>query len=119
MNSYTHWGISGQQVGGVFILDVGMLVLGIILMFLMQAFRPAFFRGETLNRDSATLVTEDFLAKKARPRQRPDDSPERCGPTRRRPAPGPVQPNGLCGRRAPGSERGARTGWTPSPSAGP
>ena len=65
VNSYTHWGIAGQQVGGVFILDVGMLVLGIILMFVMQAFRPAFFRGETLNRDSATLVTEDFLAKKS------------------------------------------------------
>ena len=30
-------------------------------MFTMQAFRPAFFRGETLNRDSATLVTEDYV----------------------------------------------------------
>jgi hypothetical protein len=42
-----------------------MLLLGIILMLLMQAFRPAFFRGETLNRDSATLVSEDYLAKQA------------------------------------------------------
>ena len=47
----------------MFILDTGMLLLGIILMFTMQAFRPAFFRGETLSRDSATLVTEEFLAK--------------------------------------------------------
>jgi amino acid transporter len=65
VNSYTHWGIFGRQIGGVFILDVGMLVLGIILMFTQQAFRPAFFRGETLNRDSATLVTEDYVAKSA------------------------------------------------------
>jgi hypothetical protein len=34
-------------------------------MFAMQAFRPAFFRGETLNRDSATLVSEEFLTKQA------------------------------------------------------
>jgi hypothetical protein len=36
-------------------------------MFTMQIFRPAYFKGETLNRDSATLVTEDFLAKQAKP----------------------------------------------------
>jgi amino acid transporter len=62
VNSYTHWGIFHRQIGGVFILDTGMLLLGIILMFTMQAFRPAFFRGETLNRNSATLVTDDTLA---------------------------------------------------------
>jgi amino acid transporter len=66
VNSYTHWGIFGRQIGGVFILDVGSLLLGFILMFAMQAFRPAFFRGETLNRDSATLVTEDFVAKQSK-----------------------------------------------------
>ena len=65
VNSYTHWGIFHRQIGGTFILDVGMLLLGIILMFTQQAFRPAFFRGETLNRDSATLVTEDFVAEQA------------------------------------------------------
>jgi amino acid transporter len=65
VNSYTHWGIFGRQIGGVFILDVGLLVIGVILMFAMQAFRPAFFRGETLNRDSATLVSEEFLTKQA------------------------------------------------------
>ena len=40
-------------------------LLGIILMFTQQAFRPAFFRGQTLNRDSATLVTEESLAERA------------------------------------------------------
>jgi len=68
VNSYTHWGIFGRQIGGVFILDVGMLLLGFILMFTMQAFRPAFFRGELLNRDSATLVTDDYVAKQTKPR---------------------------------------------------
>ena len=62
VNNYTHVGILGRQVGSSFILDVGLLVLGIILMFVMQGFRPAFFRGQTLNRDSATLVTDDFHA---------------------------------------------------------
>jgi amino acid transporter len=65
VNSYTHWGIFGRQIGGVFILDVGMLLLGVILMFTMESFRPAFFRGETLTRDSATLVTEESLAQRA------------------------------------------------------
>ena len=32
-------------------------------MFTMQTFRPAFFRGETLSRDSPTLVTEESLAR--------------------------------------------------------
>ena len=30
-------------------------------MFTMNALRPAFFRGETLTRDSPTLVTEEFV----------------------------------------------------------
>jgi len=34
------------------------LILGIILMFTTQAFMPAFFRGEVLNRNTPTLVTE-------------------------------------------------------------
>ena len=40
----------------------GDAAIGVILMFTMNAFRPAFFRGETLRRDSPTLVTESFLA---------------------------------------------------------
>jgi len=38
----------------VFTLDVGILLIGVILMFTMQVFRPAFFRGQTLNRDTPT-----------------------------------------------------------------
>ena len=63
VNSYTHWGIFHRQFGGTFILDVGALLIGLVLMFIMQTVQPAFFRGETLSRDSPTLVTEEFLTK--------------------------------------------------------
>jgi len=56
-------------VSGVFVIDVLTIVVGIILMFVYKAIAPAFFRGETLNRDSATLVTEDFLARQGAPEQ--------------------------------------------------
>ena len=62
-NSYTYLHIFGHTFGGTFILDAGGLLLGIILMFTMQAFRPAFFRGQTLTRDSPTLVTEEYGTK--------------------------------------------------------
>ena len=64
VNNYTSIGFFGRGVGTSFVLDVGSLLLGVILMFTMQGFRPAFFRGELLNRNSATLVTEDLLTKK-------------------------------------------------------
>lgn len=60
-NSYTHWEVLGREIGGTFTLDVGTLIIGVILMFAMRIFRPAFFRGETLNRNSPTLVTGDFF----------------------------------------------------------
>jgi len=66
VNSYTHLGLLGRQIGGTFILDVGALLVGLICMFTMQAVRPAFFRGETLTRDSPTLVTEGFVTKTER-----------------------------------------------------
>jgi amino acid transporter len=62
VNSYTTWKIPGTHriIGGVFILDVGVLLLGIILMYVYKAFRPAYFRGEVLNRDTPTRVPEDL-----------------------------------------------------------
>jgi hypothetical protein len=50
-----HW-----QIGGVFILDAGVLILGIVLMYTYKAIRPAYFRGEVLNRDTPTRVPEDI-----------------------------------------------------------
>ncbi|RLV47921.1 APC family permease [Nocardioides mangrovicus] len=44
-------------IGGVFLIGIGSLLLGIVLMLAYQAMAPAFFRGETLpKRDSSDLV---------------------------------------------------------------
>jgi amino acid transporter len=47
---------SGSQVGGlglVFVLGVGVLLLGVVVMAVQRVRRPAFFRGETLPRGAA------------------------------------------------------------------
>jgi hypothetical protein len=62
-NSYTSWHMQfwpHWDIGGVFLLDLISLLLGIVLMYVFSAFRPAFFRGEVLNRDTPTLVPEDL-----------------------------------------------------------
>jgi amino acid transporter len=61
-NSDTRWTLPGTHrvIGGVFILDVGVLLLGVVLMYVYKAFRPAYFRGEVLNRDTPTRVPEDI-----------------------------------------------------------
>jgi amino acid transporter len=62
VNSDTRWTLPGTHriIGGVFILDVGVLVIGIVLMYAYAALRPAYFRGEVLNRDTPTRVPEDI-----------------------------------------------------------
>jgi amino acid transporter len=63
INSYTTWKLPFSphwDIGGVFILDAGVLILGIVLMYVYKAFRPAYFRGEVLNRDTPTRVPEDI-----------------------------------------------------------
>ena len=49
-----HW-----HIGGTFLLGVGAFVVGIILMIIWRVVAPPFFRGETLNRDTPTLVPDD------------------------------------------------------------
>ncbi|HEX4016523.1 MAG TPA: APC family permease [Frankiaceae bacterium] len=59
--SYTSWTMPFSphwQIGGVFLLGFGSLLLGVILMIVWRLFSPAFFKGETLNRDSPTLVPD-------------------------------------------------------------
>ena len=51
---------SGTSIGGigmVFILGMGVLLLGVVLMFWTRIAQPGFFRGETLPK--TTSVTED------------------------------------------------------------
>jgi amino acid transporter len=53
---------SGASLGGVglvFILAVGILVLGAVLMVVWRVIDPAYFRGETLKTDTPSLVIED------------------------------------------------------------
>ena len=54
-------------IGGVFVLGIGSLLLGVILMFVWQAKAPAYFRGETLPRRAAD---ELLLAGDDHPRSR-------------------------------------------------
>jgi hypothetical protein len=48
------------DMGGVFLIDLVSLVIGLVLMYVFAAVRPAFFRGEVLNRDTPTLVPESL-----------------------------------------------------------
>ncbi len=45
-------------VGAVFVVGIGSLAVGIVLMLLWQLKQPAFFRGETLKHDTPVLVPE-------------------------------------------------------------
>ena len=48
-------------IGGTFVLGIGSLAFGVLLMFLWFAFPRSkpFFRGESLNRDTEVLVPDD------------------------------------------------------------
>src|SRR5579862_7164478 len=61
-SSYTSWTVPGVHwhIGGAFLLAVGALVLGVILMFVYRAIAPPFFRGEVLNASTVTRVPEDL-----------------------------------------------------------
>ncbi|MEV0177400.1 APC family permease [Streptomyces sp. NPDC050803] len=46
-------------VGSVFVIGVGLLLLGVVLMLAMQRRSPAFFRGEVLTTGTPALVVAD------------------------------------------------------------
>ncbi len=46
------------NVGLVFILGVGLILSGLILLALQRAKDPAFFRGETLKTDTPALIVD-------------------------------------------------------------
>jgi hypothetical protein len=43
----------------VFILAVGLLLLGVVLMVVWRGRNPAFFRGETLRHDTPALIVPE------------------------------------------------------------
>ncbi|MFC7017179.1 APC family permease [Streptomyces viridiviolaceus] len=52
-------GSSVLGVGSVFVIGVGLLALGLVIMFVMRRRSPAFFRGEVLTKSTPALVAED------------------------------------------------------------
>jgi hypothetical protein len=40
----------------VFLLGVGIILLGVVIMLIISWHRPGFFRGETLRRDTPTFT---------------------------------------------------------------
>ncbi|GGR24287.1 amino acid transporter [Streptomyces netropsis] len=52
-------GSSVLGVGSVFVIGVGLLLVGVVIMLVMRRRSPAFFRGEVLTRSTPALVVED------------------------------------------------------------
>jgi len=61
-NSYTVVNIFGVKLGGIFVIAIGSLLLGVVLMLIMSRISPAFFAGKTLNRHTPIVVAEHVYA---------------------------------------------------------
>jgi amino acid transporter len=60
-SSYTSWHMPFSPhwtIGGVFVIGFFTVVAGFVLMGILRVTMPAFFRGETLNRDTETLAPD-------------------------------------------------------------
>ena len=53
---YDGSGVAIFGLGVVFVLGLGLILLGVVLMFVMRMRVKAFFQGRTLNRNTATLI---------------------------------------------------------------
>ncbi|MFZ3595294.1 APC family permease [Streptomyces sp. BH104] len=52
-------GSSVFGVGSVFVIGVGLLLVGVVIMLVMARRSPSFFRGEVLNRQTPVLVVDE------------------------------------------------------------
>ncbi len=52
-------GSSVLGVGSVFVIGVGLLLLGVVLMLVMQRRSPSFCRGDVLTKETPALAVED------------------------------------------------------------
>jgi hypothetical protein len=53
---------SGSEIFGVglvFVLGVGILALGVVVMLVMSRLRPGYFRGDTIRQDTPALVVPE------------------------------------------------------------
>ncbi|MGA8115701.1 MAG: APC family permease [Actinocatenispora sp.] len=82
-SSYTHpFGIGGQ-----FVVGIGSIVLGLILMIIYNIVRPAYFRGRTMERGTVVTETGEVIRDDAPPelpRNRAEEDKQRKGKTRGR-----------------------------------
>ena len=81
--SYTGWQMPFPPhwaIGGVAVLVIGAAIVGLIAMVAYSIARPAFFRGEVLNKNTPTLVPETTGVPAGFPPQigRDDVPPERA-----------------------------------------
>jgi hypothetical protein len=59
-NSYVVWTTPWHwQIGWAFLLGVGSIVLGFVLMYWASNVYKPFFRGETLNRDTPIFLADN------------------------------------------------------------
>jgi amino acid transporter len=62
-SSFTGWSMPFAphwRIGGVFLIGIVTFLIGVVLMFIWRAKAPAFFRGETLNATTETLVPDVY-----------------------------------------------------------
>jgi amino acid transporter len=61
VNSYVVFTIPGtsSQIGWAFLLGIGSIVVGFVLMLICALVYKPFFRGETLNRDTPIFLADD------------------------------------------------------------
>jgi hypothetical protein len=62
VNSFSSWTLPFSphwHIGGIFLIGVGSLILGVVLMEVYRYISPAYFKGQTLNKDTAVLVPDD------------------------------------------------------------
>jgi hypothetical protein len=59
-NSYTSWTVPGLQwqIGGIFVIAALAALAGIICFAYMRVTAPAFFRRQTLSRDTPVRIPE-------------------------------------------------------------
>ncbi len=60
-NSSTVITLFGKSMGGIFVVAVGTLLLGVVLMFAMSATTQDFFNGRALNRHTPIVIGDEIF----------------------------------------------------------
>ncbi len=60
-NSSTVIGIFGLQMGGIFVISIGTLLLGVVLMFITARTHKEFFSGRALNRHTPIVIGDEIF----------------------------------------------------------